>query len=341
VLRHLLHLGLNANAAGGAVFDGVHIHIAGGQRGDFNHRFAQPSSAGAPAAGQRFPFAGSTLRDPLTGVVDGLYARLRQVPKVVVTNTSWEYWRGDAALIHIVPDGSEDPEEHPCERNCLFAGTHHIGVLVPLTDTFAVTGERARYPFNVVDHSPLTRAAFANLERWVVDGRTPPPSAVPRLASGELVPRAAVLRRFAPLDGFQGLDPARLAGLSVLDLGPRVKDGICRFPARQGEPYARLVSAVDDSLNEVAGIRLPDIAVPVGCHTGWNPRHPRNGAPELPAIFVGFSRFARDLPPADEYEMRVSAWTRKLVADGHLLPEDLDRVVDNCMARYRLAAEAR
>ena len=30
-----------------------------------------------------------------------------------------------------------------------------------------------------------------------------------------------------------------------------------------------LVADVDDTLNEVAGIRLPDIQVPLGCHTGW------------------------------------------------------------------------
>ena len=43
-LRHLLYLGLNQNPEGGGrVFDGMHIHIAGGIRGEFNHRYAQPS----------------------------------------------------------------------------------------------------------------------------------------------------------------------------------------------------------------------------------------------------------------------------------------------------------
>ena len=340
VLRHLLHLGLNSDADGKRVFDGLHIHIAGGQRGDFNHRFAQPSSAGVAAAGQRFPFAGTTMRDPLTGAEDGLYRRVESIgamPKVVATNTSWEYWRGDAALIHVAPDGSADLAPHPRERCYLFAGTHHIGGVLPPTNVFALTGEKARHTFNVVDHSPLTRAALMNLSRWV-DGLEPP-SAVPTLAAGTLVERSVVMRKFADAGGFHCLDTGRLGGLAALELGPRAEQGICSFPAQEGKPYARLVADVDESLNEVAGIRLPDIAVPVGCHTGWNPRHPSNGAPDLAAIFVGFTRFASpdSLPPADEYERRVRAWTRHLVAERFLLEEDFETVVANCMARYRIA----
>ena len=343
VLRHLLHLGLTEDADGGAVFDGMHIHIAGGQRGDFNHRGAQPSSAGAPAAGQRFPFAGATLRDPLTGVEDGLYRRPAEtatMPKVVITNTSWEYWRGDAALTHVFPDGRRDLPPHPRERNYLFAGTHHIGGVLPPTRTFAPTGERARHIFNTVDHAPLARAAFANLAAWVCANRPPPPSMVPTLAEGTLVERAAVLAGFAAQGDAATLDPARLGGLSVLDLGGDADSGICRFPAVEGAPYARLVAAVDDTLNEAAGVRLPDIAVPIGCHTGWNPRHPQHGAPTLPAVFVGFSRFraAAELPPRPDYERQVRVWSKGLVAAGYLLAEDEERVVANALARYDVAA---
>ena len=342
-LRHLLHLGLNSDATGRRVFDGLHIHIAGGQRGDFNHRFAQPSSAGAAALGQRFPFAGATTRDPLTGERDGLYRRAESagtMPKVIATNTSWEYWRGDAALIHVAPDGSADLPGHGAERNYLFAGTQHIGGVLPPTNVFALTGEKARHTFNVVDHSPLVRAALANLSRWV-EGYTPPDSAVPTLAAGTLVERAHVLRKFARLPGFEGLDGERLGGLRTLDLGPRAAQGICRFPAKEGARYARLVADVDESLNETAGIRLPDIAVPVGCHTGWNPRHPDNGGAALPAAFVGFTRFAdpAELPPEPDYEARVRAWTRHLVAVRFVLEEDFEVVVANCMARYRIASK--
>lgn len=341
VLRHLLHLGLNADDAGRRVFDGVHIHIAGGQRGDFNHRFAQPSSAGVPAAGQQFPFAGTTTRDALTAKTDGLYKRLTGspwMPKIVITNTSWEYWRGDAALTHVTSDGTGDLDGHPDERNYLFAGTHHVGGVWPPTDTFAVTGEKARFEFNVVDHGPLTRAAFLNLAAWVEHGTAPPPSMVPTLVDGSLVSRSAALVKFARVLGQATLDPERLAGLAVLDLGEDEAIGVLRFPAGEGAPYARLVADVDETLNERAGIRLPDVAVPIGCHTGWNPRHPDHGAPELPAIFVGFSRFDDDLPPEREYEQDIRSCARALVDSRLLVAEDYERVVDNAMARYRYAA---
>ena len=41
-------------------------------------------------------------------------------------------------------------------------------------------------------------------------------------------------------------------------------------PARIGKVYGARVCAVDADGNEVAGIRLPPIAVPFGTHTGWN-----------------------------------------------------------------------
>ncbi|MCY3840076.1 MAG: alpha/beta hydrolase domain-containing protein [Gammaproteobacteria bacterium] len=326
-LRHLLHLGLNTDSTGNRVFDGVHVHIAGGQRGDFNHRFAQPSSAGVLAAGQRFPFSGTTARDPASGSSGGLYDNLAHMPNVVITNTSFEYWRGDAALTHVSPDGARDLAPHLLERNYLFAGTHHVNGILPPTNTFAATGEKARYPFNVVDHSPLVRAAFANLDSWVAEGKPPPDSQVPTLRGANLVERGVVLGKFAAVGGFQGLDPDRLGGLAALDLGDRVDDGVCELPAIEGRPYARLVSDVDDSLNELAGIRLPEVELPIGCHTGWNPRHPDHGAPDLPAIFVGFSRFGGELAAREDVERRARDCVRALVAAGFVLAEDFERVV--------------
>ena len=340
VLRHLLHLGLNTGSRGTRVFDGVHVHIAGGQRGDFNHRFAQPSSAGVPAAGQRFPFAGTRVRDPLTGATAGLYDNLTHMPKVIITNTSFEYWRGDAALTHVSPDGTRDLDPHPSERHYLFAGTHHVNGIFPPTNVFVATGEKARYPFNVVDHSPLVRAAFANLDAWVSTGTSPPESKVPTLRGSTLVERCAVLGKFAVVDGFRGLDPDGLGGLSSLDLGNRVEEGVCDFPAVEGKPYARLVSDVDDSLNERAGIRLPEVALPVGYHTGWNPRHPDHGAPELPAIFVGFSRFDGESATSEEVEQRARECVRMLVAARFVLAEDFERAVSRCLQVHAAALAA-
>lgn len=339
VLRHLLYEGLNTDEHGMRVFDGMHIHIAGGQRGDFNHRFARPSSLGIPSAGQVFPFAGVRHQDPVTGQSDGLYEHVEHVPKIIITNTSWEYWRGDAALTHVRPDGGEDLSPHPRERNYLLAGTHHVNGVFPPTNQSVLTGEKTAHTFNVIDHGPLVRAALVNLAAWVAETQEPPPSAVPTLADGTLADRAAVMSKFQGVPGISLLDPAQLGGLSVLDLGPDLENGICRFPAIESTPYARLVCDVDESHNEVAGIRLPDLDAPVGFHTGWNPRHPDHGAPGQAATFMGTTHFG-DVPwDAQEYEALVRELARDMVRQRTLLAEDVDLVVDLCMKRHRFAAQ--
>ncbi len=68
-----------------------------------------------------------------------------------------------------------------------------------------------------------------------------------------------------------------------LDFGPRFfTEGIAEIlPPHTGEPYRTLVPAVDEDGNEIAGIRLPDIEVPLGTYTGWNLRAPEFGAPDM------------------------------------------------------------
>ena len=182
------------------------------------------------------------------------------------------------------------------------------------------------------------RAALINLARWS-QGIEPPESRVPSLAAGTLAERASVLAKFARA-GLDTLDADQLGGLAQLHLGDSAEHGICAFPAVESAAYARLVADVDETLNEVAGIRLPDIEVPLGCHTGWNPRHPDHGAPLQAAMFVGFSLFRPvELARAD-YETRVRAVAERLAAERYLLAEDVELVVANCLARHDLAANA-
>jgi hypothetical protein len=49
---------------------------------------------------------------------------------------------------------------------------------------------------------------------------------------------------------------------------------------RIGTAFVGLVPAVDDAGNDRAGIRLPEVAVPLATHTGWNHRRPSIGAPD-------------------------------------------------------------
>ena len=332
VLRHLLYLGLNESESGEEVYDGLLPHIAGGQRGDFNHRFAQPSTVGIPSHGQTFPFAGRTLKDPLSGVTDGLLARSSSSTKVIATNTSWEYWRGDAALSHTSPDGSADCEPMPNERSYFFAGTHHINAVLPSSERFYLTNERVGYPMNMVSFTPLLRAALINLRDWVEGKREPPISRIPQIANGTLVSRVEVIRAFEESGAFDRLvNPDALPSLFVADLGDQADAGICEHPAKQGSPYASLVAAVADDLNEIAGIRLPEVELSIGIHTGWNPRHEAHGAPDQLATFAGFSVFDRlsSATDSESLEARIEAVSQQLVAEHLVLTEDHELVVGN------------
>jgi hypothetical protein len=357
-LRQFLYDGLNLDEAGRQVFDGLIPHVAGARRGEFNQRFGQPSETNPRGFGSLYPFASDELTDPVTGQTDGLLRRQRQlggVPKIFTTNTASEYWRVDASLIHTDPAGTRDVEPPSEERIYVIAGHQHGAGLTVLTDTTAI-GARGANTFTTVDGSTVERAFLINLDRWVSDGIEPPPSAFPRLADGTAITRAAALEQFAKLPGMALLDPTQLPTIRRLDLGAETDRGIGRLPARVGEPYPSFVSALDGTGNEVAGIRVPDLSVPVATHTGWVPRHPETGGPgefldmmgtTLPFARTPAERQAHGDPRpsiADAYRDRVDyvARARKaaedLAAAGYLLAEDVDVAVDLAAQRYDVLA---
>ena len=193
-LRHFLYQGFNTDEAGRKVFDGLLVHTAGAGRGSFNHRFAQPSRDAHRFSAffyptDLFPFTSRTQTDPETGIADGLLARSAdrpdQWPKIVVTNTGYEYWGRAASLIHTSPDGRVDVTPLPNERIYhLAGGQHFIGGFPP------TTSERAgrAYRGNPLDFQVTLRALLARLVEWVVDGRTPPASVYPTSRRGRSSP---------------------------------------------------------------------------------------------------------------------------------------------------------
>ena len=71
-LRHFIYEGFNADENGRQVFDAIDAHVAGAGRGNFNHRFAQPSRDAQPLSPlfyrvDLFPFADLPTTDPLSG----------------------------------------------------------------------------------------------------------------------------------------------------------------------------------------------------------------------------------------------------------------------------------
>ena len=73
-----------------------------------------------------------------------------------------------------------------------------------------------------------------------------------------------------------------------LDFGPEWSKGIVtKEPPGIGKAFVGRVPAVDEAGNDRAGIRLPEIAVPLATHTGWNYRRAKIGAPDRLASEIG------------------------------------------------------
>jgi hypothetical protein len=357
-LRQFLYDGLNLDEAGQQVFDGLIPHVAGARRGEFNQRYGQPSDTNPRGFGSLFPFASDELTDPLTGQTDGLLRRQRQlggVPKIFTTNTASEYWRVDSSLIHTDPAGTRDVEPPSDERIYVISGHQHGPGIAQLGDTTPI-GARGANSFTMVDGSTAERAFLINLDRWVAEGVEPPPSSFPRLADGTAITREAALEIFSHLPGMALLDPAQLPTLRRLDLGPDTQRGIGRLPAEIGAPFPSYVSALDATGNEVAGIRLPDLSVPVATHTGWVPRHPETGGrgelldmqgTSLPFARTPAERQARGDPrpsiaelyaDRDDYLARARAAAEALADAGHLLAEDVELAIELAAQRYDVLA---
>jgi alpha/beta hydrolase family protein len=355
-LRHLLYLGLDEDEVGRFVWDAVVPHVAGARRGEFNCRFGQPSLNALHAVGSLFPFTDGEQEDPVTGQRGALLHRLAvrpAPPRVFTINTAAEYWRGDGSLVHTDVGGKQDVTPPPYVRQYLFAGTQHTPGAIPPPAADLNTGGRGLHMFSVVDYSPLLRAALVNLDRWVTEGVEPPPSAVPRLADGSAVAAETTRGVFAAIPGARF--PDQVSRPLRLDFGSEVDRGVvANLPPKVGAPYVTFVPAVDADGNDLPGIRPSELRVPLATFTGWNPRHPDQGAPgDLMAMMGSTLPFARtaaerartgDPRPAieerytgrDDYLARVRRDAQTMVTTRHLLAEDVDAVVERAALLWDL-----
>jgi len=361
-LRQFIHLGLNEDERKRQALDGIISHVAGGMRGEFNLRFGQPSQDICYIVPELFPFTDTEQTDPETGRTGALLARMEErgkVPKIMFTNTSAEYWRGDAALIHTNLERMADSPESESVRRYHFAGTQHGPGVLPLQHVRPTDGVRGQMPFNGVDYTPLLRAALENLHRWAATGQPAPSSRHPSLDNGTAVESCTLAEKFAGLPGVTF--PPHTVRAMRLEYGPGAHLGhAMTLPPVQGGEYPALVSDVDEDRNEVAGILLPDVTIPVATHTGWNLRHPDVGNLDLligiTGGFAGWTlpfcatradREASGDPrhsieeryaSKEDYLRQVREAAQVLVDEGYLLGEDLESVVERCGLSYDLSA---
>lgn len=343
-LRNFLYSGFNADEEGRMALDGVLAHVAGAGRGSFNYRFAQPSRDAEPMSSvffptDIFPFTGLPETDPLTGRHEGLLDRATAehvLPKIFLSNTSFEYWGRAAALISITPDGKHDVRLSPNVRIYKYTGLQHFsGPFPPAKGAGPLLGQEPQSPLPI---QYFWRAMIANMDAWVRSNTPPPPSRYPKIADGTLVPISQY--QFPHIPGVK-LPHEADPGMR-LDFGPNWrKDGILSLqPPKVGPDFPVLVPQPNADGNERDGVRLPQITVPLATYAPWNLRDPSIGAPTQRVSFeisyIPFPKTAADrkrtgdprLSIAERYEdradymARFTRATNKLVEERYILPED-------------------
>ena len=120
-----------------------------------------------------------------------------------------------------------------------------------------------------------------------------------------------------------------------------------------------LVPAVDQDGNERAGIRLPDVAVPLATYTGWNFRNATIGASGDLVSLLGsmipfpLTRAAREAsrdprrsieeryPTREAYLAEAEKVGDALVLKGYLLYDDLPRILQRASDTWDVLMDAK
>jgi hypothetical protein len=280
MLNDFRHLGFNQAENGGRVFDGLMQWVAAGDGINMNYRFSQPGRTERNRQEQLyvegvFPFANVRTTDPITGTTDSRYARCAATgtcPLAVEIFSANEYWVKAGSLLHTDPTGTFDLHDSRFAR-AYFISSHQHG-----TGNSASKGVCQQF-LNPLNSAPVQRALFIALDEWT-NGRRPPHSSVPRLSNGTLVrplPQSGMGFPSIPGVTYTGLKTTRY----LLDYGPgyyatgipTVNPPLVTPPYEDnpsnGPIYPSFVPKTDSDGNDIAGVRLPDVTVPLATYTGW------------------------------------------------------------------------
>jgi len=180
------------------------------------------------------------------------------------------------------------------------------------------------------------------MHEWTAKDTPPPASQYPRLKDGTLV--AAREARFPAIPGVA--DPTTITGPA-------------RVVGKRPVALPHLVPKVDSDGIEMAGIRGPELVVPLATTTGWNFRSKEVGNPgdiyQLMGSYLPFERTRADRTakadprPAieerykgrDEYLSRIQTAAANLVRGRYLLQEDLDEVLIRANRHWEFATKAK
>ena len=345
-LRDFLGLGFNEDENGQRVFDGINNYVSGAAGVNINFRFGQPARTERNRRDRFypesfFPFANQVIFDPISAKTDGRLGRCLATdtcPKVFEINSANEYWVKAGSLLHMDTSGNDLPDP-PNVRFYLLSTLQHGGDPTP-----------CQQPQNPVSANPALRALFVSLDEWVTLGTRPPRSQVPKRSNGTAVPplpQEALGFPNIPGVTYNGLFTTRY----LLDFGPLFDQGILTNypPPLEGPVYPAFVSRTDRDGNEVAGIRLPEIEVPLATYTGWGLRRAGFGendgcegmGQKIPFKNTRAERLAAGDPRRSieeryhthrRYVREVEQAARRLERQRLLLEEDVERYIKDAEA---------
>jgi hypothetical protein len=284
MLNDFRTLGFNQAENGKIVFDGMLQWIAAADGINMNSRFSQPGRTERNRQDQLyaegvFPFANPSLKDPISGRTAGRYdacTKTNTCPLAMEVYSANEYWVKGASLFHTDPMGKVDLPDHPMSR-LYFISSHQHGV-----GNGNAKGACQQLG-NPLDSGPVLRALWDAMDQWSTKGVTPPPSMVPRLADSTLVPpMPQTVEGFPKIPGvpYTGLKSTRYLlnygqgfyKTGIMSINPPVITPPMFDNPANGPIYPTYVPKTDADGNDVAGVRLPDVTVPLATYTGWSLR---------------------------------------------------------------------
>jgi Alpha/beta hydrolase domain len=364
MLNDYRHLGFNEDESGRKVVDGIMNWISAGSGIGMNYRFSQSGRTERNRQDHLypenlFPFANVSTTDPFTGITDSRYAKCQTTntcPLGVEIYSGNEYWVKTASLLHTTPDGSTDLPDSPFSRDYFMSSMQH--------GTGSATSRGACQQFgNPLSSNPVQRALWLALDKWSVLNVAPPPSMVPRLDNGTMtLPASTGFPTNIP-DPFgetpngkvtyTGLKTTRHRfnlGANFYTTGiPTIFPPVITPPLEiettvplpgnvNGPVYPSYAPKTDSDGNDIAGVRLPDVTVPIATYTGWALRSgpQANDGCESTGQFIPFATtaaargasgdprpsVAERYPTFDTYDVQVKTAITSMIKQRTMLCED-------------------
>ncbi|MDX2415548.1 MAG: alpha/beta hydrolase domain-containing protein [Bacteroidales bacterium] len=348
VIAHMIYQGFHVDEKDRMAFDGARIHVAGGGKGGFNFRFAQTTHHPSDLEGNYMPSDHppfNYLSDNDAGSLDdndllAVAKKLGKIPKIIVTNHALEYWTRSASLIHTSIDGKKDASVHKNVRIFMTNGAPH-------GTPYSRYNSVSEHSLSTINIAPVLRATQVMLDEWVSNDIMPAKSRYPRFQNNQLISASDHKKAMPEIEGMH--HQGRNLQPPVCDYGPGFFDtGIMTvIPPLVTGHYPTFVPAVDKDGNGLGGIRLPELAVPLGTYQGFNPRIKEANATDYLTRFNGsFWPFAltkeeritkgdtrlsleERYGSKEDYLKMVIAETNKLVEDRLLLKEDAVIIINN------------